>query len=93
MFKFKAMDRITLEVYKSLPYDIKFGIIGNRGKFITQREDNGMSIFLYSIESFFIEVWFSPESGRVLMLNGFEIIDTEKLEFYLDTISLADLPL
>lgn len=87
------MNTITLEVYKGLPYDVKFDLIGTVGTFITKREHSGMYIFLYSIESFFIEVWFSPESGRVLTLNGFENVDTEKLEFYLDAISLSDLPL
>lgn len=77
--------------FKKLPYETKCELIGTQYSFITARRYEDFNIFLYYAGKFFVEVFYSPMQARVVMLNGFELMDNTKLEFYVEKITLPKL--
>lgn len=80
---------ISLAAFRVLQFDQKCELVIDQGKFLTFRLLGECKVFLYSTQSFFVEVFYSPKYHRVLMINAFN--HSIGLEPYLETISLADL--
>jgi len=77
--------------FQKLPFETKCDIITMKSTFLTVRKHEEFNIFLYYAGKFFIEVFYSSKQAKVIMLNGFELMDNKKLEGYLDKISLPQL--
>ena len=53
------------------------------------RQRYGCRVVLYHLQELFVEVWYHPESGVVLMVHGFD--KKACLEPYLESIDLGEL--
>ena len=61
-------------------------LVWQQGRFLAIRQEMSCSVVLYHLESFFAEVWYSPEDNQIALVHGFE--SRKLLEPYLDTIDL-----
>jgi hypothetical protein len=61
------------------------------GDYLATREVNGLKIYLYCGSGYFMEVYYSPNHKKVLMVNAFDAL--EGMEPYLEMISLSELNL
>ncbi|MFD3003644.1 hypothetical protein ACFS7Z_25025 [Pontibacter toksunensis] len=75
--------------FNCLPRDTRADLVWQRGCFLAIRLEMGCSVVLYHMESFFAEVWYSPEDNQIALVHGFE--KGKLLEPYLDTIDLEGL--
>lgn len=82
---------ITVQDFRIMPLEKKCDVVTFNGNYLTQRNLADCKVFLYFTDGFFIEVFYSPELKKVLMITAFE--KTIGLAPYLDKISLADLEL
>jgi hypothetical protein len=82
---------MTLQDFRIMPFERKCDVITFNGSYLAQRNLADCKVFLYFTDGFFIEVFYSPEFKKVLMITAFE--KTIGLAPYLDKISLAGLEL
>jgi hypothetical protein len=79
---------MTYRYFKMLIRDQQVEAVFNEGIFLMNLEKDGLSISLYQINNFYIEIGFSNDNGRIKWINCFE--DTGKLTPYLEKIDLPD---
>lgn len=80
---------INISEFRVMPFEKKCDVVTYFGQYLTHRFLGECKVFLYSTDSFFIEVYYSAKYQKVLMINAFE--QRAGLEPYLDAISLSDL--
>ena len=80
---------MTVEEFKNLKTKEKFWMVTEQAVFIMNREELGCPVFLFSLDKFFVEVWFD---NNTYFANSLQIIDsTRGLKKYLDMINIGDL--
>jgi hypothetical protein len=42
-----------------------------QGSFLTDREENGLAVQLYAIDSFYVEVFYDPQANKILSFRSF----------------------
>ncbi|HZH37343.1 MAG TPA: hypothetical protein VEX65_08710 [Flavisolibacter sp.] len=63
--------------------------IKRSGSFLFIRQEGGIDVVLYQIESFYAEVYFEGESKKSFRIKSFD--DTGSLDVYLRNINLSEL--
>jgi len=80
---------LTIDHFRTLPFEKKCDVITYNGNYLMQRELGDSKVFLYYADGFFIEVFYSTVSKRVMMINAFE--KTTGIAPYLELISLSSM--
>jgi len=82
---------INIDEFRVASFERKCDLVIVKSNFITSRKLADTKIYLYHTGDFFIEVYYSSEYKKVLLINAFD--DVAGMEPYADTVSLADLKL
>ena len=85
------MKMLTIKDFKKFSFDKKCDIVTIYSNYLAHRVLPGAKGYLYHTDSFFIEVIYSSEEKKILLINAFN--GYSQLAAYADTISLADLNL
>ncbi len=80
---------ININEFQVSTFDKKCDLITFSADFLLQRETGTKKIFLYCLNGFFVEVHFNPAEDRLLHIHAFN--DNEKLEAYVESVSLDSL--
>ena len=80
---------ISIDDFRYASFERKCDVVTTQSTYLMTRSLGNCKIYLYHSGEFFIEVYYSPEYRKVLMINAFS--DTNGLAPYADLISLADL--
>ncbi|MDB5141071.1 MAG: hypothetical protein JWR12_2987 [Mucilaginibacter sp.] len=62
---------LTLYDFNSLNANEKADAVWT-GIFLTDREDNGLKVQLYSLNDFFVEVFYDPVANKILRFRAFK---------------------
>jgi len=82
------MDMLTISEFRTLPFETKCDIV-LLGTYVHHRRIGEVTVFLYHVNNFFIEVFYSIKANKNILINTFTGV--AELEQYIDNISLADL--
>ena len=82
---------ITIQDFQYASFEKKCDVVTCYSDYLITREWRDSKVYLYYVDMFFIEVYYSPANKRVLMINAFN--DTTSLDPYAEMVSLADLNL
>lgn len=77
----------TITDFHTMTFEKKCDVITFGGAYLMHRTVGETKVFLYHVDGFYVEVFYSPKSAMVLMMNAFS--NVTGLDPYLDTISLA----
>ena len=77
---------MTLQQFANFNSLQQMNTLYNKGVYLGKRRYNNRVIFLYQIDSFYIEVFFNPERNKVVKLRSFS--STNLLSPYLDQMSI-----
>jgi len=80
---------MTLQQFMSLPGEVQMNTISNNGVYLGKRKAGNHVVFLYQIDSFYIEVFYHRQKNKVTKLRSFR--STAILEPYLRQVSLKHL--
>lgn len=80
---------MSIQDFRVMSFEKKCDVITYFGHYLAYRFLGECKVFLYHADMFFIEVYYSPQYQKVLMINAFD--RTSGLDPYLETISLDDL--
>ncbi|MFC0513548.1 hypothetical protein ACFFGT_05025 [Mucilaginibacter angelicae] len=74
---------MTLEEFNSLSPKEK-EIAAMSGNFIADRREAGLTIALYGVDRFYVELWYDSATNEITMLHSFQSL--KKLAPYLDRV-------
>jgi hypothetical protein len=80
---------LTLQEFQSLGFDKKCDYITFHGTYLSSRATDSKKIYLYHLQPFFIEVWITNRTNKVVCISAFQ--DSENLEPYLEKINISHL--
>jgi hypothetical protein len=80
---------VQLNDFRVMAFEKKCDIITTQGAYLSQRMLADCKVFLYHVQDFFIEVFYSPKYQKVLMINAFD--NSQGLNAYLESINLDEL--
>jgi hypothetical protein len=72
--------------FKLLSVPVQAHILCERGVMLAEREEDGNTIVLYSVDGFYVEVYYRTLDSEIIKLRSFH--SAELLEPYLGKISL-----
>lgn len=78
---------ISIRAFREAAFEKKCEVITCESDYLTMRAVAGNHYYLYSMPGFFVEVVYSSQVKKVLMINAFA--DVERLYFYCEEVSLA----
>ena len=82
---------ITLLDFQYASFEKKCDVVTCYSDYLITRDWRDCKVYLYYVDMFFIEVYYSPAGREVVMINAFN--DTIGLSPYAEMVSLADLNL
>ena len=80
---------MLLYEFKTLKRQVQIDIILEKGVHLCDRTERGYLIFLYQIDYFYVELWYSKKKKYIAELFAFG--STEHLEPYLPSINISGL--
>ena len=80
---------MTLYQFSVLTENEKTAIVWNEGDFVGDRKENNLSILLYQLQSFYVEVFYFGKENKISRLRSFS--STDQLEPYLGKIDISEL--
>jgi hypothetical protein len=86
-----AIKRIMISIndFKLASFEKKCEHVTTQTNYIASRSDLDMKVYLYHAGKYFIEVYYSPSSKRVLVIQAFN--EPASLLPYVEMVSLDDL--
>lgn len=78
------------EEFNLLTEDQKISVLWRRAKIVAERKLNNYNVFLYQVDSFYIEVWYSFNLMNIHNIRSFT--DTAELQPYLERIIIPAIP-
>lgn len=79
--------KITLYEFNILPDNEKADTVWEYGVFLLNRVVEGNAINLYSLNDFYVEIWYDQPNNKIIKIRSFK--STNPLDPYLDDISLG----
>ena len=80
---------VSLQDFRVMHFEEKCDLVTYTGQYLMHRFLGDVKVFLYHVDGFFIEVFYSPRYQKVMMINAFD--HSIGLDTYLETVSLTDL--
>ena len=82
---------ITIQDFQFASFEKKCDVVTTYSDYLISRVSKDCKVYLYYVDAFFIEVYYSSADKKVRGIVAFN--DTTRLEPYAEMISLADLNL
>ena len=83
------MNAITLAEFGKFPVDRQAQHLWDWGHYLLNRQGPRITIKLYALENFYVEVWYNRQYRSITAITCFKKIN--KLDAYLNAVSLAAL--
>lgn len=80
-----------IENFQLAPFERKCDVVTSESNYIATRQLGENKVYLYYTPGFFIEVYYSPQLKKIILINAFN--KTEELAPYAEMVSLNDLNL
>jgi hypothetical protein len=80
---------MTLVEFTILGKQEQINVIKSKGTFLYVRQEAGIDVVLYQINSFYAEVFFESKNKKNIRIRSFE--DTASLDVYLRKINISEL--
>lgn len=85
----RRMEVMSVQEFNALPKEEQINVIKARATFLFIRQEAGIDVVLYQVQSFYAEVYFEGQHKKNIRIIGFD--DTAALDVYLKEINLSEL--
>lgn len=79
---------MKLQEFRSAPSEIQEKLVKRRGVFLMERKSLGVSVLLFQLDGFYVEVFYNTQTGVVSFVKSFE--DMDGIEAYLNRIDISE---
>ena len=80
---------LSLQEFASLPVDLQSNYLWDNGGFLTSHHDHRYCSNLYSLHSYFVEVWYDTVLNQIHAITAFTT--SRRLETYVKSVSITNL--
>ena len=80
---------MDFRAFRKLNSRIQEHLVSHKGVMLDERSNAKFNIYLFGLDSFYVELYFHRDSGHLAMLHPFD--STDKLAPYLKEIDLSTL--
>jgi hypothetical protein len=80
---------MTLKRFRALSRDVQYDVVKQFATFLLARKKLGLSVLLYQLNGFYVEVLFDTRTTSVKMIRSFE--STDDLEPYLSMVNITEI--
>lgn len=80
---------MKLSEYNQLRLSEQASYLSRKGVYLMTKEDHHFNISLYSVDSFFVELWADTQGEGVFTIIAFK--DADNIHFYTEEIPLGEL--
>lgn len=80
---------MTIDAFQSLSIKTQKDLALLKGVHLAEKHTSDYDTVLYGINNFYVELYYPPESNKVLWVNSFDA--TDELDFYLQDIDVSEL--
>lgn len=80
---------MKLNEYNQLRLADQASYLSRKGAYLMTRKDHHFNISLYSVDSFFVELWADTQGEGIFTIIAFK--DPENIHFYTEDILLGEL--
>ena len=77
----------TLYEFNVLPENDKADVVWEHGKFLSNRNIEGHGINLYSLNDYYVEIWYDQGTNKTIKIRSFK--STNPLDPYLEEITMG----
>ena len=78
---------MTLQQFRSTSCEMQERLVKLRGVFLMERKSMGISVFLFQLEGFYVEVFYNTATTSVSFIKSFN--DMDGIEAYLAKIDIS----
>ena len=78
---------MTIDNFQTLSLKTQKDLALHRGIQLAEKQTRDYNSVLYDINGFYVELYYPPESDKVLWVNSFDA--TDELDFYLQDIDVS----
>ena len=79
---------MNLQQFRSASREVQEKLEKCKGVFLMERKSLGISVLLYQIDGFYVEIFYNAATGIISFVKSFE--DMDGIEAYLDSIDISD---
>lgn len=79
---------MKLQQFRSAPQEVQEKLVKRNGVFLMERKSLGVSVLLFQLDGFYVEVFYNTQRGVVSFVKSFE--DMDGIEAYLGRIDISD---
>ena len=79
---------MKLQQFRSAPPEVQERLVKQRGVFLMERKSLGVSVLLFQLDGFYVEVFYNSETATVSFVKSFD--DMDGIEAYLDRIDISE---
>lgn len=79
---------MKLQQFRSAPQEVQEKLVKRNGVFLMERKSLGVSVLLFQLDGFYVEVFYNTQRGVVSFVKSFE--DMDGIEAYLGRIDISE---
>ena len=78
---------MTLQQFRGAPCEVQEKLVKLKGVFLMERKSMGVSVLLFQLDGFYVEVFYNTATATVSFIKSFN--DMDGIEAYLDKIDIS----
>jgi hypothetical protein len=79
---------MKLKQFRSVPPEAQEKLVKRSGVFLMERKSMGVSVLLFQLDGFYVEVFYNTRTGVVSFVKSFE--DMDGIEAYLNRVDISE---
>jgi hypothetical protein len=79
---------MKLQQFRSASREVQEKLVKCKGVFLMERKSLGVSVLLFQLDGFYVEVFYNTTTATVSFVKSFE--DMDGIEAYLDKIDIRE---
>ena len=79
---------MKLQQFRSASQEVQEKLVQRRGVFLMERKSLGVSVLLFQLEGFYVEVFYNTGTGVVNLVKSFD--DMDGIEAYLNRVDISE---
>jgi hypothetical protein len=85
LYQFPVM---TLQQFRAASREVQEKLVKLKGVFLMERKSLGVSVLLFQLDGFYVEVFYNSATSTVKFIKSFN--DMDGIEAYLDKIDISE---
>jgi hypothetical protein len=80
---------MNLQQFRAVSAEAQEKLVKGRGVFLMERKSLGVSVLLFQLDGFYVEVFYNTASDSISFIKSFE--DMDGIEAYLTRIDISEI--